>query len=164
MKVPFGRKAAQRPQAVQDLESAHGRTLAWGTTTDGQPVIATIAGLVVGDTLLPWHLIDKAVWEPPAFTLRYRDAQTGAARRSQLHLATVGTLPPVVRERITRSVVVSRRVALQGEAGAVLAARRDPAGNVSWTVTVDPGLDAGDPQLQQRAREALAQLRQSYGA
>lgn len=164
MKTPFRRGASQRPQPVQELESVHGRALAWGTTQDGEPVIATIDGLVIGDgSIVSWHLVDKAVWEPPLFTLRHREAQSGAPRRLQVHLAVHGQLPPVVRERVTRSVVISRRVPLQGELGAVLAARRDTTGNVSWTVTFDPGLDARDPQLQQQAREALGELRQSYG-
>jgi hypothetical protein len=81
-----------------------------------------------------------------------------------LVLGEPGKLPPVVRERVTKSVVISRRVPMEGELGAVLAARRDAAGAVSWTVTFDAGLDAADPVLQQRARRELVELRRSYGA
>lgn len=163
--MPFRRRDRQRPVPVQELEALHGRALAWGTTAAGEPVIATIDALVLsGGTILPWHLVDKAGWRPPVFTIRYRDPGTGSPRRMQIELASHGELPPVVRERVTRSVVISRRVALQGDLGAVVAARRDPTGAVTWTVSFDPGLDAADPQLQQAARDALSQLRQSYGA
>ena len=60
-------------------------------------------------------------------------------------------------------MVASRRVALVGDSGAILAARRDNAGNVTWTVVFDAGLDPADPRLQERARVALAEMRQSLG-
>lgn len=164
---PFHRRTRQRPQPVQDLQAGHGRVLAWGTTTSDEPVIATVEALVIGGEAplrLPWHLVDKAVWAPPAFDIRYRDERTKAPRRLRVELTDRGDLPPVVRERVTRSVVISRRVALEGDLGAVLAARRDEQGAIGWTVTFDPGLDARDPHLQQLAREALAELRDSYGA
>jgi hypothetical protein len=160
-------KARSKPEQVVEAESEHGVALAWGTTEAGDPVIATLSALVVlgAEPLeLPWHLIDKAAWNPPAFDLRYRPTAGGAPRALRLELGTPGTLPPVVRERVTKSVVISRRVPMEGELGAVLAARRDAAGAVSWTVTFDAGLDAADPVLQQRARRELVELRRSYGA
>lgn len=159
-------RRAAKPDSVLLLERGHGSSLAWGVTPGGDAVIATLDALVVGGsppTALPWHLIDKAAWEPPVFTIRFREGGA-AAGAMRLELAEAGKLPPVVRERVTRSVVISQRVAIRGENGAVVAARRDPAGRVHWTVTFDPGLDAGDPELQRVAREALAELRRSYGA
>ena len=162
----FRSKSAAKAEDVKRLESDHGPALAWGATAAGDPVIATVSCLVIGGQsphAIPWHLIDKATWNPPSFDLRYRSA-AGAPRTLRVELDSVGKLPPVVRERVTKSVVISRRLPLEGESGAVVAARRDPSGTVHWTVTFDPGLDATDPVLQQRAREALAELRRSYGA
>ena len=130
-------------------------------------MLATRTALVIGGdppTVLPWHCIDRASWESPTFSLTYRDPDSGASQVLQLELAERGDLPRAVRDRVTRSVVLSRRVELSEGAGAVVAARRDDSGAVSWTVVFDPGLDPTDPQLQQQARLALQDLRQSLGA
>ncbi len=165
---PFRRRRGEeRPARAADLEAEFGRAAAWGETPNGGAVIATKDGLIIeGDppTVLPWHCIDQAVWEEPAFAIRHRDPVSGSSARLRLELARPGKLPPVVRDRVTRSVLVSRRVPLVGELGAVLAARRDSKGAVNWTVVFDPGLDPADPELQQRARDALEDLRRSLGA
>ena len=73
-----------------------------------------------------------------------------------------GSLPTVVYERVTSSVVVSERVALRGELGARIVARRAGDG-LRWTVTFDAGLDPRDPVLRAEADEALAELRATLG-
>ncbi len=163
---PFWRRSAI-PDDVAAMAGEHGKVLAWGRTHAGLPVLATETALLVrqdGTVLdLPWHRIDRAFWEPPSFTVRYRDPGTGAPRSLQLPLAEHGELPPVVRQRVTLSVVTSRRVELASGAGAVLAARRDGAGAVTWTVVFDAGVDPTDAELQGEARQALAAFRRSLG-
>jgi hypothetical protein len=34
---------------------------------------------------------------------------------------------------------------------------------LAWTVTFDPGIDPKDPDMQQRARTAMAELRATLG-
>jgi hypothetical protein len=156
-------RPAPPPAEVVALAGAHGGALAWGGTTAGEPVVAARQALLLGAEPVPWHLIDHAAWEPPVLSVRYRDAGSGRTRQVRWELATHGELPPVIRQGVTRTVVTSRRVALEGELGAVLAARRDPAGKVSWTVVFDAGLDPADPGLQARARAELAALRETLG-
>lgn len=169
MKTPFGRR--QRPPAPPELVAVtkeHGKALAWGTTTEGALVVAAPDALVISSAdstlVIPWHAVDVGAWQPPKFSIRYRDLDTGNALRLNLSLAEAGELPPVLRERVDRTVLVTRRVTLVGESGVVMAARRDPTGQISWTVVFDPGLDPRDPQLQAAAREGLAELRRSLGA
>ena len=131
-------------------------------------VLAAQDALVISSQDAPlviaWHAVDVGLWQPPEFSIRYRDLATGAVRMLKLSLAEAGDLPPVLRERVNRTVVVTRRVRLAGDLGAVMAARRDPAGEIAWTIVFDPGLDPRDPELQAAARESLAQLRRSIGA
>jgi len=160
------------PLGLAAVEKQHGRILAWGTTVDGRSVAATPGALVVVDDsaatgeeqVLPWHAIDVGTWEAPVLSIRFRDLGTGGSRRLVLEFASEGKVPPVFRDRVDRSVVVSRRIALVGDRGAVMAARKDSNGAISWTVVFDPGLNARDPELQGQAREALAELRRTLGA
>jgi hypothetical protein len=162
MRKPWTR-AEPPPAEVVASAAEHGGALAWGLALDGAAVVAARGALVLGDRAVPWHLIDHAAWDPPVLSVRYRDAVDGRTRPVRLELAQHGELPPVIRQGVTRTVVTSRRIALDGQRGAVFAARRDPAGKVAWTVVFDPGLDPADPALQARAREELAQLRETLG-
>ncbi len=163
---PRFRRRAPMPDDVRALQEEYGSALGWGRARGGAPVVGTMAALVVGadpPQVLPWHLVDRALWEPPTMIVHFREARSGVARTLRLELEEHGELPPVIRTRVTRSVVTSRRVALPGDAGAVLAARRDAEGSVTWTVVFDAGVDPSDPDLQQAAREALEEFRQSLG-
>ena len=155
------------PEDVVALAADRGTLLAWGRTAAGLPVMATDRCLLVPEgpsaRELPWHWIDRATWEPPTLAVHFRDPGSGSPRSLRLALQDHGELPPIIRQRVTRSVVTSRRVDLPTGAGAVLAARRDPAGDITWTVVFDAGVDAADPVLQAQAREALADFRRSLG-
>jgi hypothetical protein len=153
------------PADVAALAAEHGKALAWGRTESGAILIATTAALVIGaepPMVLPWERIDRAAWEPPELRLECRD-QSGTPMRQQVRLVEHGELPPVIHQRVTRSVVTSRRVELLGGVGAVLAARRNVKGAITWTVVFDAGADPSDPELQRAAREALTQFRESLG-
>lgn len=161
------RRGGAAPEEMLALAADRGALLAWGRTTAGLPVLATDQCLLIGDGAgareLPWHWIDRASWEPPTLVVQFRDPVTRAPQSLRLTLDEHGELPPIIRQRVTRSVVTSRRVELPSGAGAVLAARRDPAGDITWTVVFDAGVDAADPMLQAQAREALADFRRSLG-
>lgn len=151
------------PAEVADLARLHGKALAWGRTGSGAVVLATKAALVIdGIAVLPWERIDRANWDTPKLRIEYRD-QGGAPARLDATFAEEGGLPPVIHHRVTRSVVTSRRVELPGGVGAVLAARRSIDGAVTWTVVFDAGADPSDPALQDAARTALRQYRESLG-
>jgi hypothetical protein len=154
------------PTDVAALQEDHGKALAWGRSDTGGIIIATAAALVIDAEparILPWDRIDRASWEPPQLRLQFRDPDSGKSERMGLVLAEHGELPPVIHQRVTLSVVTSRRVELLGGVGAVLAARRNAKGAVTWTVVFDAGADPSDPELQQAARQALTQFRESLG-
>jgi len=112
---------------------------------------------------LPWELIAKATWGEGAIMLiEGRVAPAGINRTWRVRIDEPGAFPTLVYERVTSSVVVSEHVALMGDAGIRIVARRAGDG-FRWTVTFDPGLDPDDPQIRRRADAALADLRSTLG-
>ena len=96
------------PADIAALQEHHGKVLAWGRTDTGGIIIATAAALVIDGEparTLPWDRIDRASWEPPQLRLEFRDPDTGAPERMGLTLAEHGELPPVIHQRVTRSVL-----------------------------------------------------------
>jgi len=117
---------------------------------------------------LPWDRVIKATWEEPLSALTVQPTPGGANRLLQLRIDDPGNLPATIRERVLASIVVSQHVALEGDAGARIVARRDfdaaqgePA--VRWAVLFDAGLDPNDPVVRAGADAALADLRGSLG-
>ena len=75
-----------------------------------------------------------------------------------------GNIPEVVNERVKASVLVQQHVALIGDKGVRLVARRKPGDTaIMWRVTFDAGVDANDPAVRAAADDALAELRASLG-
>ena len=154
------------PAEVLNVAPSGERVLAWGRVTPGGVAVATDAALYlpIGDTVrLAWDLIAKATFsEAAVLVVEGRPEPTARDRAWRVVLEEPGALPTVVYERVTSSVVVSERVALRGELGARIVARRAGEG-LRWTVTFDAGLDPRDPVLRAEADEALAELRATLG-
>ncbi|MGH3444367.1 MAG: hypothetical protein ACRDPB_03235, partial [Nocardioidaceae bacterium] len=75
-----------------------------------------------------------------------------------------GELLALVRERVTASVVLQRRVRLSGRRGLSVIARRPPAGGViAWAYRFDPGVDPDDPQVRAVAEEGLRAAAEELG-
>ena len=142
------------------------RVLSWAPVPPAGFAIATDVALylpVPHLLRLSWDLISKATFSEAAVLVVEGRAEPAARDRSwRVALADPGTLPTVVYERVSSSVVVSERVALRGDLGARFVARR--AGkDLRWTVTFDAGLDPRDPDLRAEADAALAELRSTLG-
>jgi hypothetical protein len=157
----------RRPPAEVRSAVAEGeRVLSWAQAQPAGFAIATDAALylpVPHLLRLSWDLISKATFSDAAVLVVEGRAEPAARDRSwRVVLADPGTLPTVVYERVTSSVVVSERVALRGELGARFVARRAGDG-LRWTVTFDAGLDPRDPDLRAEADAALAELRSTLG-
>ncbi len=156
-----------RLRAPADVRAHAGgrRVLAW-VLSDGSPLVATEHALVLpaGDDV-PWDLVLRTSWEAETVEVVAQAAPGGRAVVRRLHLdADPGVLPQVVKERVTASIVVQHHVALRGDQGARMVARRDPAStDLRWSVVFDPGLDPSDPELRRLADLALAELRSSLG-
>jgi hypothetical protein len=69
-----------------------------------------------------------------------------------------------VRERVTASIVLQRRVPVDSKLGLTVIGRRSPVGGpVSWMHSYDAGLDPDDPVVGLVADQALAQARAEVG-
>ncbi|GAA0356576.1 hypothetical protein GCM10009530_02170 [Microbispora corallina] len=136
------------------------RPISHARTSEGDYVVATTHALhLPGGLRLPWHLMDKAVWDEEGVTVTMTD---GLAHR--VTLPEPGALPETVRERVTASIVASRHVALDARGGVRLVARRVPGYDTPrWEFVFDPGLDASDPGLRALAEQALEEMRRSLG-
>jgi hypothetical protein len=116
---------------------------------------------------VPWEQVETADWDGDEQRLRVRE--TGEfGRVSPVHLFTVpdpGRLLPMVRERVTASVLLQRRVAVQGRRGVTVVARRSPSGTgpVVWAWEFDVGVDPAEPAVRTAAERALAAARDELG-
>ncbi len=163
---------ARTPAEVRAAIAGGERILAWTPMRGAPPgaylaatdaALYVVGGPVHGVVRLPWDLVTKATWTDEAVLVV--EGRPGRDESEEVwHLAPedLQRLPTVVYERVTSNVVVSERVALEGELGVRIVARRS-GDDMRWTVTFDPGLDPQDPDLRRRAEEALADLRSTLG-
>jgi hypothetical protein len=143
------------------------RVLAWAPSGSSS-VVATDDALVLPQGAdperVPWDLVLRVSWEPGGFELVSQERPGARADTRQVPVPDAGALPGVIKERVNASIVVARQVALDGERGARIVARRTPGSSeLRWSVVFDAGLDPRDPDLRAAADEALAALRGSLG-
>ena len=70
----------------------------------------------------------------------------------------------LVRERVTASIVLQRRVPVRAGLGLTVIGRRSPVGGpVGWMHAYDPGLDPNDPEVAAVAAAALAEAQGEVG-
>ncbi len=169
-----GRRRLMRgatPDRVRSLIGPGERVLAW--TLDGarEPVVASTSALYLPAPAgaapgtherLPYEQVAAASWDDPTLEV----VTVGPRRRRyELRLDDPGQVPLTVRDRVTASIVLSEHVPLVGAAGARITARRPPgsAGEVSWNVVFDQGIDPSDPRLREAADEAITRLQATTG-
>lgn len=137
------------------------KVLAFAHTIHRQPVAATRTALYLPGRCIPWHQIVKAEWAEP-----FLDVVVTAGPRGELirlEFEDSGRLAPVIRERVTDSVIISEHRMLSNGAGATFAARRLPGDEIAWSVSFDSGVDPTNPDNQAQATEVLAELRSTLG-
>jgi hypothetical protein len=150
-----------------------GRPLAAAPARDGTWLVGTRDELhaVSEDrgtlVAVPWERVQRADWDAEAATLRVEEVQPYGRPLSAM---TFGLDEPVqllelVRERVTASVVVQRRVPTLGRRGFSVIGRRAPAGTgeVIWAYEFDAGVDPDDPLVTAAAEIALHEARESLG-
>lgn len=105
-----------------------------------------------------WDQVIRATWDEPVMEVQLPDGPY------RLVIERPGMIPQVVNERVKASVVVQHHVALRGDKGVRIVARRRPGTqDVTWRVTFDAGLDHHDPELREQADAALQDLRRTMG-
>ena len=115
---------------------------------------------------LPWEQIQSADWERDDGALTVVEVGTfGEPRGSHRFLIEdPHRLVPLIRERVTASVVVQRGRYLSDKRGLKVIGRRSPTGGpISWLVEYDEGLDPDDPDVIEAADALLAEARADVG-
>jgi hypothetical protein len=158
MRFPWGSRSLPAEAGVT-LEPGE-RVLVHARTPDGGYVVATERALhLPGEKPLPWHRIDRALWDQEGLHVVATD---GTERR--MALPDPGRLPEAVRERVTSSILANRHVHLGDRGGVRLVARRVPGQDAAeWELLFDPGLEPVDPGLRAAAEHALEELRRNLG-
>ena len=173
----FARAGHDAPaDVVARADLARGdKVLAAARAEDGTWVLATRRALVlvpdvaagVAASTMPWPQIQAAEWNRDDDRLRVSEVgEYGLPRaRHELTLHDAGDLLAVVRERVTASVVLQRRVVVRGKQGLTVVARRAPNTNdpLSWSYELDPGLDPDDPEVRDLADKALRAAAEELG-
>jgi len=147
------------------------RALAHASTTDGSWLLGTRDALVVvepAETIrVPWERVETADWDRESERLRV--AEVGDFGRVRpVHTFTVtepGQLLPMVRERVTASVLLQRRAVVTGTKGLTVVARRPPRGDgeITWACEYDPGVDPQDPAVREVADLAVRAAQDELG-
>jgi hypothetical protein len=150
-----------RRRRIPDAVTARvggGRPLAWAAAGEAW-VVTTHDRLLLPDRdPLLWEQVVRAAWDDPVLELQI------PGETVRVVLDDPGHVPEVVNERVKASVVVQQHVALVGEKGVRLVARRAPGGTtITWRVTYDAGLDPDDPAVRAAAEDALSELRAAIG-
>lgn len=166
----FTRGDQKLPTAVRAAMgiSRSERVLASAAVARGRGYVGLTATHVhvalAGDVPLsvPWDCVAHATWEDPLL-VAVVDVD-GRQLRVSLELAEPGSVPVVLRERVTSTVVWEcHRVLVDGLGARFIARRAVGAGPVRWSVVFDPGLEADDPQLRAAADAVLQELRADLG-
>jgi hypothetical protein len=151
------------------------RPLAQTPTTDGGWLFGTRDALVVipadpsGSVLrIRWQDVETADWDREEERLRVSEVgEFGQVRPvHEFSLADPGRLLPMVRERVTASVLLQRRVPVTGSTGLTVVARRSPQGDggISWALEYDVGVDPDDPVVRLAAEQGLRDAADEVGA
>ncbi len=117
---------------------------------------------------IPWERIEDAAWDQEASRLRITEIGSYGEQRP-VYSFEVEQDPALflqlLRERVTASVVLQRRVPVRGKLGLTVIGRRSPVGGpVTWMHAYDPGLEPNDPEVAAVADEALASAQSEVGS
>ncbi|HET8561775.1 MAG TPA: hypothetical protein VFL69_14745 [Marmoricola sp.] len=149
------------------LAHAQARDGSWLIGTRGR-LLLVLAGVAAGDAVvsLPWEQVEAADWDRDAERLRVSEVgEYGRPRASYaFDVGDPRLLLQLVRERVTHSVVLQRRVAVRGRKGFSVIGRRNPVGgHIRWMHEYDLGVDPTDPEVQRLADAALREARAEVG-
>ncbi|GGF58512.1 hypothetical protein GCM10011519_35420 [Marmoricola endophyticus] len=118
-----------------------------------------------------WEQVHDAAWDLDDAQLTVSEVGEYARTRPvhRFGLDDPGRLLELLRERVSASLLLQRRVSVSGPLGLHVIARRAPAGSgvdgeVTWYVDYDAGLDPADPLVRDLASRGLAEGRAEIGA
>jgi hypothetical protein len=152
-----GLERGERP-----LAHAEARDGSWLLGTRSRFVLVRPAEVVA----LPWEQVEEAEWDRDSGRLRVSEVGSFGERRASysFDVDEPRLLLQLVRERVTHSVVLQRRVTVRGRQGFSVIARRNPAGGeITWMHEYDAGVDPSDPEVARLAEAALREARAEVG-
>lgn len=139
------------------------RVLARATGPDGLVVATTHRLRLPGPPgeAVEWSRIDNATWNGDDQVLMVTEVPgpTGRRPRHRIAIHEPGRLVDVVREQVTASVLISRRIAVDGPRSIRVTGRRTADGGIVWSAELDPGIDMDDQATRQRVDDAVALVR-----
>lgn len=153
------RRLFKHPPQLPDAERGE-RLLARAFLEGGEVLVSDRALIVRRETVerWSWPSLAAATWDDDAETLTVVPMRQG--RDVILALPDPGRVPEAVRERLTASIVVSAHTPLQGAAGVrILGRRTAEGGDLIWQLRFDKGVDPSNPDVRQRAEDALADVK-----
>jgi hypothetical protein len=173
---PLFRREAGVPTEVLSRAGLDGeRVLAHAVADDGTWLLGTRDALFVvepADTCrIAWEQVQSADWVRDDDRLRVVEvAPYGEPQPVHTHeIEEPSRLLQLVRERVTASVVLSRRVRLPDRRHLTVIARRAPRGTgdladtVTWAYDLEPGVDPSDPAVREAAETALRSAQEELG-
>lgn len=115
---------------------------------------------------VPWERIEQAAWDTETGTLKVCEVGEWGLDRPvhRFVLEHAERLLDLVRERVTKSLLLQRRITVSGKRGFSVVARRAPAGGeVGWFVEYDEGIEPDDVVVSDLVQGALAAARSDLG-
>ena len=172
MRRLFRREPMAPDAVIARADLGHDKVLAAAVDRSGTWLLGTRDELVTvpvdGDPVrVPWQQVESASWDREADRLQVTEVGEFGRPRPVRHyvLDDPGPLLPFVRERVTASVVLQRRVSVRGRLGLFVVARRAPSGDgrLTWSYELDAGLDPDDPVVRDLAARGLAAAAEELG-
>lgn len=174
MKRLWGRTAPAPADVVARAGLSRGeKVLAAARSEDGTWVLGTRDALVLlpedeaaGPTRIAWEQVQAADWSRDDDRLRVSEVGEYGRPRPvhEVVLAEPDLLLQLVRERVTASVVLQRRVEVGGGRGLTVVGRRPPrGGEVAWAYELDAGLDPDDQVVRSAAEAGLRSAAEELG-
>lgn len=174
MKRFWGRTAPAPADVVARAGLSRGeKVLAGARSANGTWVLGTRDALVLlpgeeaaGPTRITWEQVQAADWSRDDDRLRVSEVGEFGRPRPvhEVVLDEPELLLQLVRERVTASVVLQRRVEVADGRGLTVVARRPPRGDdVAWAYELDPGLDPDDPAVRAAADAGIRSAAEELG-
>jgi hypothetical protein len=186
MRRLFARETVAPAEVVATAGLGGAKVLAATEARDGTWLLATRSALVIVPparvvepsrvvepvetpqvVTIRWEQVESADWSRDDDRLRISEVGEYGEPRPvhELHLDDPGKLLPMVRERVTASVVLQRRVVVSDKRGLFVVARRAPNGDgaITWAYELDAGLDPDDPEVRRLAELGLRAAAEELG-
>jgi hypothetical protein len=151
------------PRGTKVLAAAGDRAGSWLLGTRDHLVLVGS-----GETRrIPWERVESAEWRRDDDRLRVSEVGDYGRPRPvhEFVIDDPGQLLAFVRERVTASVVLQRRVVVRDRLGLLVVARRAPngTGNLTWAYELDAGLDPEDPEVRELADRGIRTAAEELG-